>query len=141
YDGVDVSLIPDTAVGYMMSKGAIRHIIVGADRILRTGHVFNKIGTYQLAIMAKMHEISFYVAAPISTFDLKNTDPNNIEIEERSMDEVVKIGKKRIAPKGVRIFNPAFDVTPPTLITAIITEKGVLKPPFEKNLRLLLGEA
>ena len=88
-----------------------------------------------------MHKISFYVAAPISTFDLENTDPNNIEIEERSMDEVVKIGKKRIAPKGVRIFNPAFDVTPPTLITAIITEKGVLKPPFEENLRLLLGEA
>jgi methylthioribose-1-phosphate isomerase len=141
YDGIDVSLIPDTAVGHMMSKGAINHIIVGADRILRTGHVFNKIGTYQLAIMSKMHKISFYVAAPISTFDLKNTDPNNIEIEERSMDEVVKIGKKRIAPKGVRIFNPAFDMTPPNLITAIITEKGVLKPPFEENLRSLLGEA
>ena len=139
YDHIDVSLIPDTAVGHMMSRGAIKHIIVGADRILYSGHVFNKIGTYQLAIMAKIHEIPFYVAAPISTFDLKNTDPNDIEIEERSVDEVIMIGKKRIAPKGVRIFNPAFDITPPNLITAIITEKGIITPPFQENLRLVLG--
>src|SRR5438034_1277579 len=109
HDGIDVSLIPDTAVGFMMSRGAIRRVIVGADRILRTGHVFNKIGTYQVAIMANLHKIPFYVAAPFSTFDFKNS-PEDIVIEERSGEEVTKIGKKRIAPKGVQAFNPAFDI-------------------------------
>ena len=137
HDGVDVSLIPDTAVGHMMSRGAIKRVIVGADRVLRTGHVFNKIGTYQVAILAKRHKVPFYVAAPLSTFDLKSK-PDDVVIEERSTDEVVKVGGKRVAPKGVRIFNPAFDMTPPELITGIITEKGVLKPPFEKNLKSLL---
>jgi methylthioribose-1-phosphate isomerase len=129
HDGIDVRLIPDTAVGYIMSKGAIKHVIVGADRILSTGHVFNKIGTYQVAILANMHKIPFYVAAPFSTFDFENK-PEEIVIEERSEEEVVKIGKKRIAPKGVQAFNPAFDMTPPELIRGIITEKGILKPPF-----------
>lgn len=139
HDGVDVSLIPDTAVGHMMSRGVIKRVIVGADRVLRTGHVFNKIGTYQVAILASKHKVPFYVAAPLSTFDLKS-NPDDVVIEERSVDEVVKVGRKRIAPKGVRIFNPAFDMTPPELITGIITEKGVLKPPFEKNLKALLGK-
>jgi len=130
HDGIDLRLIPDTAVGYMMSRGAIKRVIVGADRILRTGHVFNKIGTYQVAILANMHKIPFYVAAPFSTFDFKN-NPEDIVIEERSEEEVIKIGKKRIAPKGVQAFNPAFDVTPPELISGIITEKGILKPPFD----------
>jgi len=138
HDGVDVSLIPDTAVGHMMSRGAIKRIVVGADRVLRTGHVFNKIGTYQVATLAKRHKIPFYVAAPLSTFDFESS-PEDVVIEERSVDEVVKVGRKRVAPKGVRIFNPAFDMTPPELITAIITEKGVLKPPFEKNLKAMLG--
>ncbi len=138
HDGVDVSLIPDTAVGHMMSRGAIKRVIVGADRVLRTGHVFNKIGTYQVAILANKHKVPFYVAAPLSTFDFESS-PEDVVIEERSVDEVVKVGKKRIAPKGVRIFNPAFDMTPPELITGIITERGVLKPPFEKNLKALLG--
>ena len=138
HDGVDVSLIPDTAVGHMMSEGAIKRVIVGADRVLRTGHVFNKIGTYQVAILAKRHKVPFYVAAPLSTFDFEST-PEDVVIEERSVDEVVKLGKKRIAPKGVRIFNPAFDMTPPELITGIITERGVLKSPFEKNLKAMLG--
>jgi methylthioribose-1-phosphate isomerase len=138
HDGVDVSLIPDTAVGHMMSRGAIKRVIVGADRVLRTGHVFNKIGTYQVAILANKHKVPFYVAAPLSTFDFESS-PEDVVIEERSVDEVVKVGKKRIAPKGVRIFNPAFDMTPPELITGIITERGVLKPPFEKNLKTLLG--
>lgn len=138
HDGIDVSLIPDTAVGHMMSKGAIRRVIVGADRVLRTGHVFNKIGTYQVAILASRHNIPFYVAAPLSTFDFESS-PEDVIIEERSVDEVVKVGKKRIAPKGVRVFNPAFDMTPPELITGIITERGVLTPPFEKNLKALLG--
>ncbi|AIF83044.1 S-methyl-5-thioribose-1-phosphate isomerase [Candidatus Nitrososphaera evergladensis SR1] len=138
HDGVDVSLIPDTAVGHMMARGAIKRVIVGADRVLRTGHVFNKIGTYQVAILASRHKVPFYVAAPLSTFDFES-DPKDVVIEERSVDEVVKVGKKRVAPKGVRIFNPAFDMTPPELITGIITERGVLKPPFEKNLKALLG--
>lgn len=138
HDGIDVSLIPDTAVGHMMAKSAIKRVIVGADRVLRTGHVFNKIGTYQVAILASRHRVPFYVAAPLSTFDFESS-PDEVMIEERSVDEVVKVGKKRIAPKGVRIFNPAFDMTPPELITGIITEKGVLKPPFEKNLKALLG--
>jgi methylthioribose-1-phosphate isomerase len=138
HDGVDVSLIPDTAVGHMMARGAIKRVIVGADRVLRTGHVFNKIGTYQVAILANRHKVPFYVAAPLSTFDFESS-PSDVVIEERSVDEVVRVGKKRIAPKGVRVFNPAFDMTPPELITGIITEKGVLKPPFEKNLKTLLG--
>ena len=139
HDDIDVSLIPDTAVGYMMFKKVIKRVIVGADRVLRTGHVFNKIGTYQVAIMANIHKVPFYVAAPLSTFDFENT-PEEVVIEERSIDEVIKIGKKRIVPRGVRVFNPAFDMTPPELITGIITEKGVLKQPFGKNLELLYNK-
>jgi methylthioribose-1-phosphate isomerase len=136
HDEIDVSLIPDTAVGYLMMKQMIDKVIVGADRVLKTGHVFNKIGTYQVALMANSHDIPFYVAAPLSTFDLRNNF-ENIVIEERSADEVVKIAGKRIAPKGIRVFNPAFDLTPPNLITGIITEKGILNPPFEKSISSL----
>ena len=138
HDGIDVSLITDTAVGHMMAMGVINHVIVGADRVLHTGHVFNKIGTYQVAILANKHNVPFYVAAPLSTFDFES-NPDDVIIEDRSADEVVKVGKKRIAPKGVRVFNPAFDMTPPELITGIITQKGILKPPFEKNIKALLG--
>jgi methylthioribose-1-phosphate isomerase len=138
HDGIDVSLIPDTAVGHMMARGAIKRVIVGADRVLRSGHVFNKIGTYQVAILASKHKVPFYVAAPLSAFDFER-NPEDVVIEERSADEAPKVGRKRVAPKGVRIFNPAFDMTPPELITGIVTEKGVLKPPFEKNLKALLG--
>ena len=136
HDGIDVSLIPDTAVGYLMSNNMIDKVVVGADRILKSGHVFNKIGTYQVALLAKAHNIPFYVAAPLSTFDMHNNE-EDIVIEERSVDEVVRIGEKRIAPTGVRIFNPAFDVTSPELIAGIITEKGVIYPPFESNLKPL----
>jgi methylthioribose-1-phosphate isomerase len=136
HDGIDVSLIPDTAVGYLMSNKMIDKIVVGADRILKSGHVFNKIGTYQVAILAKAHNIPFYVAAPLSTFDM-NSNEKDIVIEERSVDEVVKIGEKRVAPVGVRIFNPAFDITSPDLIAGIITEKGVIYPPYELTLRPL----
>lgn len=138
HDGIDISLIPDTAVGYLMSNKMIDRVIVGADRILKTGHVFNKIGTYQVALLSRSHDIPFYVAAPLSTFDLKN-DLKDIVIEERSVDEVIKIGDRRIAPKGVRIFNPAFDMTPPELITSIVTEKGIITPPFEKNIYKILN--
>lgn len=139
HDNIDVTLIPDTAVGHLMSKGGIKCVIVGADRILRSGHVFNKIGTYQIALMAKIHNVPFYVAAPLSTFDFQS-NLEDVPIEERRADEVLKIGKKRIAAKGVRAFNPAFDVTPPELVTGIITERGVLTPPFDFHSELLTNE-
>jgi methylthioribose-1-phosphate isomerase len=138
HDGIDVSLIPDTAAGYMMSSRVIKRVIVGADRVLRTGHVFNKIGTYQVAVIANLHKIPFHVAAPLSTFDL-DSSPSDIVIEERPVDEVVKIAGNMIAPQGVRVFNPAFDLTPPELISSIITERGVLQPPFEENLKNILS--
>ena len=138
HDGIDVSLIPDTAAGYMMSCRMIKRVIVGADRVLRTGHVFNKIGTYQVAVIANLHKIPFHVAAPLSTFDF-DSSPSDIVIEERPVDEVVKIAGNMIAPRGVRVFNPAFDLTPPELISSIITERGVIQPPFEENLKNILS--
>jgi len=136
HDGIDVSLIPDTAVGYSMVKGLVNKVIVGADRILRTGHVFNKIGTYQVATMAKQHGIPFYVAAPLSTFDLKS-NPEEVIIEQRKASEVTGIGEKKTAPDDINVINPAFDMTPPELISGIITEKGVAKPPFEESIKRL----
>ncbi len=136
HDGIDVSLIPDTAVGYTMANGFVNGVIVGADRILRTGHVFNKIGTYQVATMAKQHNIPFYVAAPLSTFDLK-IDLDDVIIEQRKPDEVTGIGNNKTAPDGIDVINPAFDVTPPELISGIITENGVAKPPYEESIRKL----
>ena len=136
HDGIDVSLIPDTAVGYTMAKGLINKIVVGADRILRTGHVFNKIGTYQVALIAKQHGIPFFVAAPLSTFDLKS-NPEDVVIEQRNGNEVTGIGGKKTAPDGVNVINPAFDMTPPDLISGIITEKGVAKAPFEESIKKL----
>jgi len=136
HDGFDVSLIPDTAVGYTMANGLVDKIIVGADRILRTGHVYNKIGTYQVAIMAKQHNIPFYVAAPLSTFDM-NSSPKDVIIEQRKASEVTGIGDKKTAPDGINVINPAFDMTPPELISSIITEKGVAKIPFEDSIKKL----
>jgi len=135
-DGIDVSLIPDTAVGYTMANGLVNGVVVGADRILRTGHVFNKIGTYQVATMAKQHNIPFYVAAPLSTFDL-TSNPDDVVIEQRKATEVTGIGEKRTAPEGIDVINPAFDMTPPGLINGIITEKGVAKPPYEESIKKL----
>ena len=136
HDGIDVSLIPDTAVGYTMVNGFVNGVVVGADRILRTGHVFNKIGTYQVATMAKQHNIPFYVAAPLSTFDLKS-NPENVVIEQRKASEVTGIGDTKTAPDGIDVINPAFDMTPPELISGIITENGIAKSPFEKSIRQL----
>jgi len=138
HDGIDVSLIPDTAVGYTMANGLVNGVVVGADRILRTGHVFNKIGTYQVATMAKQHNIPFYVAAPLSTFDLKS-NPENVVIEQRKASEVTGIGDKKTAPDGIDVINPAFDMTPPELISAIITENGVAKPPFQESIKELFA--
>jgi len=136
HDGIDVSLIPDTAVGYTMANGLVNGVIVGADRILRTGHVFNKIGTYQIATMAKQHNIPFYVAAPLSTFDLESR-PENVIIEQREASEVTGIGDKKTAPDGINVINPAFDMTPPELISGIITENGIAKPPYEDSIKKL----
>jgi len=136
HDGIDVSLIPDTAVGYTMANGLVNGVIVGADRILQTGHVFNKIGTYQVATMAKQHNIPFYVAAPLSTFDLES-NPEDITIEQRKASEVTGIGDKKTAPDGIDVNNPAFDMTPPGLISGIITENGIAKPPYEESIKKL----
>jgi methylthioribose-1-phosphate isomerase len=138
HDGIDVSLIPDTAVGYTMANGLVNGVVVGADRILRTGHVFNKIGTYQVATMAKQHNIPFYVAAPLSTFDLKS-NPEDVVIEQRKASEVTGIGDTKTAPDGIDVINPAFDMTPPELISGIITENGIAKSPFEKSIRQLFA--
>ena len=138
HDGIDVSLIPDTAVGYTMANGLVNGVVVGADRILQTGHVFNKIGTYQVATMAKQHNIPFYVAAPLSTFDLESR-PENIIIEQRKASEVTGIGDKKTAPDGIDVINPAFDMTPPELISGIITENGVARPPFQESIKELFA--
>ena len=136
HEGIDVSLIPDTAVGYTMANGLINKIVVGADRILSTGHVFNKIGTYQIALIAKQHNIPFYVAAPLSTFDL-NSNTEDVVIEQRKASEVTSIGNKKTAPDGINVINPAFDMTPPELISGIITEKGVIRQPYEESIKKL----
>jgi len=136
HDGFDVSLIPDTAVGYAMANGLVNKVVVGADRIVKTGHVFNKIGTYQVATMAKQHGIPFYVAAPLSTFDMKS-DAKDVIIEMRNGSEVTGIGERKTAPDDINVINPAFDMTPPELISGIITEKGVATPPYEESIKKL----
>ena len=136
HDGFDVSLIPDTAVGYSMANGLVNKVVVGADRIVKTGHVFNKIGTYQIATMAKQHGIPFYVAAPLSTFDMESK-AGDVIIEMRNGSEVTGIGDKKTAPDDINVINPAFDITPPELISGIITEKGVAKAPYEMSIQKL----
>lgn len=139
-DGFDVTLLADTAVGISMQRGMIDRVIVGADRITRTGHVFNKVGTYQIATLAKKHHVPFYVAAPLSTFDFES-NWKDVKIEERSPDEVKNLRGTKIAPEGVKTFNPAFDITPPELITAIICEEAVLKKPFAPKINRLMKKA
>ena len=133
HDGIPCTLISDTAVGLMFSLGRVDRVIVGADRITRDGYVFNKIGTYQEAVLASRHAVPFHPAAPASTFDLaRNHD--QVTIEERGADEVVRIRGRRTAPKGVPVANPAFDMTPPELVTSMITERGILEPPFSESI-------
>jgi len=136
HDGFDVSLIPDTAVGYSMANGLVNKVIVGADRIVKTGHVFNKIGTYQVATMAKQHGIPFYVAAPLSTIDME-TNAEDVIVEMRNGSEVTGIGDRKTAPDDINVINPAFDMTPPELISGIITEKGVATTPYEESFKKL----
>jgi methylthioribose-1-phosphate isomerase len=135
--GVDVTLICDNMAGYVMSKGWVQAVIVGTDRVAANGDVANKIGTYSVAVLAKAHGIPFYVACPLSTIDLNTKTGADIPIEERHEDEITQGFGKRTAPKGVKVFNPAFDVTPYEYVTAIITEKGIVRAPYEDNLRKL----
>ncbi len=135
--GVDVTLICDNMAGHVMSKGWIQAVIVGTDRVAANGDVANKIGTYSVAVLAKAHGIPFYVACPLSTIDLSTPTGADIPIEERHSDEVTVGFGKRTAPEGIAVYNPAFDVTPAELVTAIVTEKGIVTAPYEENLRKL----
>jgi methylthioribose-1-phosphate isomerase len=139
--GIPCTLIADNAAGTLMRAGEIDVVIVGADRIARNGDVANKVGTYTLAVLAGTHGIPFYVAAPTSTVDLTAIDGDAVPIEERAPQEVTSLAGVRIAPDGVRVRNPAFDVTPHRLVTAIVTESGVIRPPFARGLRRALDAA
>ena len=136
--GIPFHLITDNMSGFIMSKGLVSGIVVGADRIASNGDTANKIGTYTLAVLAMYHKIPFYVAAPISTIDPHIESGAEIPIEERNPDEVTHCGGKRIAPEGIKVYNPAFDVTPNRLIDAIITDKGVIRKPFKESIKNIL---
>src|SRR6202521_747011 len=133
-DGIPTTVISDNMAGVMMQQGKIGAIVVGADRIAANGDVANKIGTYTVAVLAKEHNIPFYVAAPISTIDLATPDGSKIPIEQRNPAEVTHIAGKAIAPEGVGVENPAFDLTPAKYVTAIVTERGIARAPYEQSL-------
>lgn len=139
---IPVTLITDNMAGWVMKQRMVQAVIVGADRIALNGDVANKIGTYSVAVLAKQHGIPFYVAVPLSTFDFATADGEQIPIEQRKAEEITSFGGCRIAPEGIEIFNPAFDVTPNALISAIITEHGILREPYQPaiaNLKLMKG--
>lgn len=136
-DGIPTTVISDNMSGAMMRQGKIGAVIVGADRIAANGDVANKIGTYTVAVLAKEHGIPFYVAAPISTVDLETPDGSKIPIEQRSAAEVTHIAGKAMTPAGVQVENPAFDVTPAKYVTAIVTERGIARAPYEQSLKEL----
>jgi len=138
-DGIPTTLVADNMAGHLMARGEINAVVVGADRIAANGDVANKIGTYTVAVLAKEHAIPFYVAAPVSTFDLATPTGADIPIEERPAEEVTHVAGRRVAPEGVLVRNPAFDVTPHRYVTAIICEKGVARPPYAESLRALAG--
>jgi methylthioribose-1-phosphate isomerase len=140
-DNIPTTVISDNTAGAIMRQGKIAAVIVGADRIAANGDVANKIGTYTVAVLAKEHGIPFYVAAPWSTIDMETPDGSKIPIEQRSSREVTHIAGKQMTPNGVKIENPAFDVTPNSYVTAIITERGVAKAPYSETLQLLAGAA
>jgi methylthioribose-1-phosphate isomerase len=138
-DGIPTTLIADTMAGHFLREGAIDCVIVGADRIAANGDVANKIGTYQVAVLARENNVPFYVAAPFSTVDMAARDAADIPIEERAEEEVTGFGGTRTAPMGVQVRNPAFDVTPNRYVTALITERGLVRPPFDEGLLALSG--
>jgi len=133
-DRIPAILVVDNVAGYLMQKGAIDFVIVGADRIAANGDVVNKIGTYSLAVLARHHGVPFYVAAPSSTIDMETREGRDIVIEERDPKEVVEVQGKRIAPKNMPVFNPAFDLTPHRFVSGIITERGIIKHPDRKKM-------
>ena len=139
--GIPSTLVVDSAAGMLMRRGEIGCVITGADRIAANGDTANKIGTYTLAVLAKENDIPFYVAAPISTVDLSLSNGDQIEIEERSSDEVTEFRGVQIAPEGVEAYNPGFDVTPAKYVNAIITEAGIARPPFNQSLNLAVNSA
>lgn len=135
--GIKHYIITDNTAGFLMQKGKIDLVVTGADRIVKNGDTANKIGTYSIAVLAKENKIPFYIAAPISTFDFDKEEGSEIPIEERNEDEVLIIAGKRIAPRGARALHLGFDVTPAKYIKAIITERGIIYPPFRKNIQKL----
>ncbi len=132
--GIDVTLICDSMAGMVMSQGKIDAVIVGTDRVAANGDIANKIGTMSVAILAKHFNIPFYVAAPSTTVDMTTRTGRDIPIEERNTDEITNWYGRRIAPEGIKVYNPAFDVTPHELITAIVTDRGIIYPPFKENI-------
>ncbi len=136
-DRIPVTLIADNMAGMVLSQGGVSCVIVGTDRVAANGDVANKIGTYPLAVMARRHGVPLYVAAPLSSIDLGCPSGAQIPIEQRAQSELTEIAGRRIAPRGVATFNPAFDVTPADLVTAIVTERGVARPPYRKSLAAL----
>lgn len=139
-DEIPVTLITDNMAGHVMKQGQVDVVVVGADRIAANGDAANKIGTYMVAVLAKQHDIPFYVAAPISTIDLTLATGEEIPIEERDEKEVTHMREQRLAPEGINVQNPAFDVTPNALIAAIITDKGVARAPYTESLRRMVNE-
>jgi methylthioribose-1-phosphate isomerase len=138
-EGIPVTLIADNMAGYLMQQGEIDLLVVGADRIARNGDVANKIGTYTLAVLAKEHTVPFYVAAPLSTFDRTVKTGEEIPIEERAAEELVATWGRHLAPAGVEVRNPAFDVTPHRYVSAIVTERGIIRPPFAEGMKRIWG--
>ncbi|MFC7681039.1 S-methyl-5-thioribose-1-phosphate isomerase [Paenibacillus sp. GCM10028914] len=137
--GIDVTLLADNMAAMVMSKGWIQAVIVGTDRVAANGDVANKIGTYGVAVLAKAHGIPFYVACPLSTIDLNTPTGADIPIEERPAEEITEGFGKRTAPADVKVYNPAFDITPHEYVTAIITEKGIIEAPYSDNLKALFS--
>lgn len=140
HDNIDVTLITDNMAGHFFQQGAFDAVIVGADRIAANGDTANKIGTYTVAVLAHAHGVPFYIAAPLSTIDPACPNGAGIPIEERSAEEVTEMFGTRVAPEGVAVRHPAFDVTPARLITAIITDRGVLRAPYEEAIRALFND-
>ncbi|HHY14206.1 MAG TPA: S-methyl-5-thioribose-1-phosphate isomerase [Thermoanaerobacterales bacterium] len=139
-EGIPFTIITDNMAGHVISKGMVDLIVVGADRIAANGDTANKIGTYTLAVLAKEHNIPMYIAAPLSTIDMSLTSGDEIPIEERDIEEVLSIQGVQIAPKGSKVYNPAFDITPAGLITAIITDKGIIRAPYGENLKKVFSK-
>ncbi|HWS98877.1 MAG TPA: S-methyl-5-thioribose-1-phosphate isomerase [Pyrinomonadaceae bacterium] len=137
-DEIPVTLITDNMAGHVMKQGKVDAVVVGADRIAANGDTANKIGTYMVAVLARQHDIPFYVAAPVSTLDMTLQSGEEIPIEERDAREVTHVRDQRLAPEGVAVHNPAFDVTPHELIAAIITDRGVARPPYTESLRKMV---